>query len=220
MTTESRSANPVACPKCKTATILHPVVAESTGFVQPYRLRRCPTCDWQQYENISRAEQAEAMRDRAVPPTDRMIPESLVREFIGYLSAVVPELHNVEVPLLAKRWNDCKVAWGERLAPEPSEQFCEMEQEGETHDLKPGVVCVQCWNKATARQPPEPRAEPEALQVLRKLFEVTDLGDYIYDVREREGMGWDGPKVTQWGQAVQAAKNLMRVTPTKDGQHG
>lgn len=54
------------------------------------------------------------------PSTDRMIPESLVREFIGYLSGAVPELHRVEVPLLAKHWDDFKWTVGDRLSGEPA----------------------------------------------------------------------------------------------------
>ena len=51
-----------------------------------------------------------------------MIPESLVREFIGYLSGAVPELHRVEVPLLAKHWDDFKWTVGDRLSGEPAAQ--------------------------------------------------------------------------------------------------
>lgn len=31
-----------------------------------------------------------------------------------------------------------------------------------------------------------------------------DLGDLVYQVREREGEGWDGASVKQWSDAVQA----------------
>lgn len=48
-----------------------------------------------------------------------------------------------------------------------------------------------------------------ALDVLRDLSEVYDLGDYIYDLREREGKGWDGPLVTKWSDAVTRAKILL-----------
>lgn len=30
---------------------------------------------------------------------------------------------------------------------------------------------------------------------------ILDFGDRIYEVREREGMGWEGPKVTEYGKA-------------------
>lgn len=33
-----------------------------------------------------------------------------------------------------------------------------------------------------------------------------NLGDLIYDVREREGKGWDGPNVEAWAKAVMALK--------------
>jgi thymidylate synthase ThyX len=48
-----------------------------------------------------------------------------------------------------------------------------------------------------------------AIDVLRALFEVRDLGDIIYDIREREGEGWDGPLVTKWGDAVARAKTIL-----------
>ncbi len=49
----------------------------------------------------------------------------------------------------------------------------------------------------------------DAIDVLRTLFEVRDLGDIIYDIREREGRGWDGPLVTKWGDAVARAKTIL-----------
>lgn len=48
-----------------------------------------------------------------------------------------------------------------------------------------------------------------AIDVLRALFEVRDLGDEVYDVREREGKGWDGPLVTKWSDAVVRAKTIL-----------
>lgn len=33
-----------------------------------------------------------------------------------------------------------------------------------------------------------------------------DLGDLVYKVRESEGLGWDGPAVVAWGQAVETAR--------------
>ncbi|MGQ0834979.1 MAG: hypothetical protein ACT4O5_08700 [Gammaproteobacteria bacterium] len=32
-------------------------------------------------------------------------------------------------------------------ALEPTPRHCEMEQEGESHDLAPGVICIACWNR-------------------------------------------------------------------------
>lgn len=48
-----------------------------------------------------------------------------------------------------------------------------------------------------------------ALEVLRKLNQIHPLGDYIYNIREREGQGWTGPKVTAWGKACDRARQLL-----------
>lgn len=36
-----------------------------------------------------------------------------------------------------------------------------------------------------------------------------DLEDKVYDVREREGLGWDGPDVVAWGVSIMIAKALL-----------
>ena len=36
-----------------------------------------------------------------------------------------------------------------------------------------------------------------------------DLGDLIYQVREREGEGWDGPAVLAWGEAIRSSKSAL-----------
>jgi hypothetical protein len=53
--------------------------------------------------------------------------------------------------------------------------------------------------------------EKELEDVLRALLTNPhlDLGDLVYDVREREGEGWDGPSVNAWGNAVTKAKALV-----------
>lgn len=48
-----------------------------------------------------------------------------------------------------------------------------------------------------------------AIDVFKALFDVRDLGDISYGIREREGEGWDGPPVTKWGDAVARAKRLL-----------
>ncbi len=45
----------------------------------------------------------------------------------------------------------------------------------------------------------------EALAV----FVDQNVGDHIYDVRELEGLGWDGPKVTAWSRASVTANELV-----------
>ena len=51
-------------------------------------------------------------------------------------------------------------------------------------------------------------AAPELLEALEALTSNphVDLGDLVYQVRDREGLGWDGPEVTKWSNAVQQAR--------------
>jgi hypothetical protein len=51
---------------------------------------------------------------------------------------------------------------------------------------------------------------PDPIQVLRDLFEAGGLEDHFYAIREREGLGWDGPRMMKWGKACEAARKLMR----------
>lgn len=50
------------------------------------------------------------------------------------------------------------------------------------------------------------------LAVLRKLTSVPgwSLSDAVYDVREREGLGWEGPAVKQFGEAVEQINRLLQ----------
>ena len=38
-----------------------------------------------------------------------------------------------------------------------------------------------------------------------------NLGDQIYNVRESEGEGWDGPHVKAWSDAVTAAQKILQA---------
>lgn len=59
--------------------------------------------------------------------------------------------------------------------------------------------------------------EKERARVLEKALrglmdnEHIDLGDQIYVVREREGLGWDGPSVKKWSDAITAAKDVLKT---------
>lgn len=35
------------------------------------------------------------------------------------------------------------------------------------------------------------------------------LEDTVYEVREREGLGWEGPDVVAWSEAASSAKKLL-----------
>ena len=51
-------------------------------------------------------------------------------------------------------------------------------------------------------------AAPELLEALKALLfhPHVNLGDLVYAVRDREGLGWTGRSVTAWNQAVLQAK--------------
>jgi hypothetical protein len=49
----------------------------------------------------------------------------------------------------------------------------------------------------------------EALRVLYDLSQVMELGDLVYDIREREGQGWEGPKVQAWSNACERMRKLL-----------
>jgi hypothetical protein len=51
---------------------------------------------------------------------------------------------------------------------------------------------------------------PDPIQVLHDLFDAGDLEDHFYAVREREGQGWEGPRMKRWGQACDEARQLLR----------
>lgn len=42
------------------------------------------------------------------------------------------------------------------------------------------------------------------------------LGDLVYQVRDRELLGWDGPQVLAWDRAVTAAKDLLEKLRGKE----
>lgn len=51
-----------------------------------------------------------------------------------------------------------------------------------------------------------------AMQALKGLMDNPhiNLEDKIYDVRESEGRGWDGPSVKAWSDAIDKAKQALK----------
>ena len=47
------------------------------------------------------------------------------------------------------------------------------------------------------------------LDILRTLNSIIHLGDLVYEVRESEGLNWDGPKVKLWGDACSEMEKLL-----------
>jgi hypothetical protein len=56
-------------------------------------------------------------------------------------------------------------------------------------------------------------AGQEALRILSQLNSIIPLEDCIYDVREHEGQGWEGPKVKAWGGACIRMTKLLEKFP-------
>lgn len=56
-------------------------------------------------------------------------------------------------------------------------------------------------------------AGPRLLAALHALTtaKYVSLGDLVYDVREREGLGWDGPAVKAWSDAVTEANAAIKA---------
>lgn len=82
--------------------------------------------------------------------------------------------------------------------------------------------------QAQADRRAERRAEFDAaaskkddpLDILRALMTNPHiaLADQIYEVREREGQGWDGPAVKAWGDAVTKATEILKQTDQPEKQ--
>lgn len=49
----------------------------------------------------------------------------------------------------------------------------------------------------------------ELLDAIRAVNRIQDLGDSIYEVREREGLGWEGPLVTEYNKSVEIIKKHL-----------
>lgn len=54
------------------------------------------------------------------------------------------------------------------------------------------------------------KAAGEMYAALVMLFKE-ELGDFIYEIRDNELKGWEGPRVMNWGKAVTKAKAAMAV---------
>lgn len=61
---------------------------------------------------------------------------------------------------------------------------------------------------------PTPDLQSELLAALVALTtnEHINLGDLVYTVRDNEGLGWEGPAVKAWSDAVMAAKAAIAKT--------
>jgi hypothetical protein len=70
---------------------------------------------------------------------------------------------------------------------------------------------ICCTANRYGCKPFQMEADPAALalEALREFYDLRDLGDFIYEIREREGLGWEGPLVRRWGEACEKAKKAL-----------
>jgi len=91
-------------------------------------------------------------------------------------------------------------------------RFVELERQG-------AIVHVgETVNESTGRKvkvyrlgkPPTEKA-PKRVTAKQVLKGLLDLGieDFIYNIRENEGKGWDGPEVTRFADLLHQAKELL-----------
>lgn len=80
----------------------------------------------------------------------------------------------------------------------------------------PEVTEMSKFEKAidSVEASPDEEIEP-ALIILNLLLNnpSINLGDQIYQVRDNEGKGWNGPNVKAWADAVQKANELLNKYP-------
>lgn len=71
----------------------------------------------------------------------------------------------------------------------------------------------------TALNQPIIAAAPEMFEALNALFSNphVDLGDLVYQIREREGEGWEGAAVKGWSEAITKAKAAIAKATGKEG---
>ncbi len=50
---------------------------------------------------------------------------------------------------------------------------------------------------------------PIELLVALKTLDDESIGDFIYNIREKEGLGWDGPRVAAWGKACTVIREIV-----------
>lgn len=86
---------------------------------------------------------------------------------------------------------------------------CDYREDRETSGLIPTYVHYKTPENEVERL----RSRVEELERILKGLTTNphlDLGDLVYDIREREGEGWDGPAVAMWSNAVMAANVALK----------
>ena len=50
---------------------------------------------------------------------------------------------------------------------------------------------------------------PDVIDAVATLNGIRHLGDFVYDIRDREGKGWDGEQVQAWGRATSTLDTIV-----------
>lgn len=77
-------------------------------------------------------------------------------------------------------------------------------------DREPILEAARVALAATPVLPVLPPPIPEDLQAAINNLVREHVGDYVYDIREREGEGWDGPRVKAWGGMSQVFEKYAK----------
>ncbi len=54
-------------------------------------------------------------------------------------------------------------------------------------------------------------AGEKAIEALKLLKQGANIGDFVYEIRERELLGWDGPRVKAWSDGAQLAEQALKA---------
>ncbi len=54
---------------------------------------------------------------------------------------------------------------------------------------------------------------PADLQEAIDTLHRESVGDFTYDIRDREGLGWEGPRVKAWSDAASVIRKYARPAP-------
>src|SRR5215217_4762403 len=74
------------------------------------------------------------------------------------------------------------------------------------HYIEPGDRPLPTFKRVVAT----PALAMEALALISHLDEMIDLGEMFYDLKEKELLDYDGPKVRAWGRDASRLQEILR----------
>lgn len=106
------------------------------------------------------------------------------------------------------------VAWFREGAASSSRGLAQAQSAAEIREFSQGA-----YRDTRAADAIEENARLRAALVALTTNPHLNLGDLVYTVREREELGWEGPAVKAWSDAVQAADAALRKPDAAGGAH-